>query len=413
MANPLHDITGTRGDELAGKRIVLGVTGSVSAYRAPDIARTLMRHGADVFAVTSPMAEEAIIHPNLMEWATGNPVVTKLTGRIEHVAFTTGPLKVDLVLIAPATANTISKIACGIDDTPVTSFVSSALGEGLPIVIAPAMHRSMYQQPILVENIRKLTELGVVFIEPEEQEEKAKLAPPEIILSRLIEILSPKDYQGRRILITAGPTVERIDPVRIITNPSSGKMGSAIAFEGMRRGASITIVHGPTSIVFPREAKRIAVKSTKEMYEATMMELEATPYNLMIATAAAADYAPLTQQKKIQSNTNTKYSLELLSTPKIIDDIKARSPSTFLVAFRAQAGLTHDELVSDAYERLSRARADMIAVNDVGRPDIGFGSDFNELLLVDSNRKVTVLNKSPKRIIARQLLNEISRRLTN
>lgn len=197
MANLLHDIIGTEGNELSGKRIVLGVTGSVSAYHAPDIARMLMRHGADVFVVMSEMAQQ-IIHPNLMEWATGNPVVTQLTGRIEHVTLTAGPTKADLILIAPCTANTISKIACGIDDTPVTSCVSSAFGGHLPIVIAPAMHRTMYQHPLVVENIRKLVGLGVVFVQPKEEEEKAKLASPEVILRSILHILTPKDLEEKK-----------------------------------------------------------------------------------------------------------------------------------------------------------------------------------------------------------------------
>jgi len=411
LVNLLHDIVGTEGEELSGKRIVLGVTGSVSAYRAPDIARTLMRHGAHVFTVMSEMAQQ-IIHPNLMEWATGNPVVTELTGKIEHVTLTAGPTKADLVLIAPCTANTISKIACGIDDTPITSCISSAIGGHLPIVIAPAMHQTMYQQPLLVENIRKLTELGVIFVQPEEEEEKAKLAPPEMILGSVLQLFRPRDFEDKKVLITAGPTVEHIDPVRVITNPSSGKMGSAIAFEAYRRGAKVTVVHGPISAPLPREAERIPVKTTKEMYEATISELQRTNYDLIIATAAAADYAPVTQEKKIQTKDNPKLILELQSTPKILDEIKKRSPRTFLVAFRAQANLSRDELVSDGYERLRRAKADLIAVNDVGRDDIGFGSDYNELILIDSHGQSTLFEKAPKQVIARQLLDGVSKRMT-
>jgi phosphopantothenoylcysteine decarboxylase/phosphopantothenate--cysteine ligase len=370
-----------------------------------------MRHGADVFVVMSKMAQQ-IIHQNLMEWATGNPVVTELTGKIEHVTLTAGPTKADLILIAPCTANTISKIACGIDDTPITSCVSSALGAHLPIVIAPAMHQTMYQQPLIVENIRKLTELGVVFVQPEEVEGKAKLAPPEVILTSILQIFTPRDFEGKKVLITAGPTVEHIDPVRVITNLSSGKMGSAIAFEAYRRGAEVTVIHGPTSSPFPREAKLIPVKTTKEMYDATISELQTTKQDLVIATAAPADYAPVTEQKKIKTRDDPKFTLELQSTPKIIDEIKKGSPTTFLVAFRAQANLSRDELVSDGYERLRKAHADLIAVNDVGRRDIGFGSDYNELNLIDSRGQSILLERAPKHLIARQLLDEVSKRLT-
>lgn len=410
MVSLLHDIVGSEGNELAGKRIAMGITGSVSAYRAPDIARLLMRHGANVFAVMSDKAQQ-IIHPTLMEWATGNHVVTELTGKIEHVTLTAGPTKSDLILIAPCTANTISKIACGIDDTSVTSCVSSALGGQIPIVIAPAMHQTMYQQPLVMENVRKLTELGVVFVQPEEAEEKAKLASPEAILTCILQIFTPKDLEGKKVLITTGPTFEHIDPIRVITNPSSGKMGSTIAFEAHRRGATLTIIHGPTSSPLPRETKKIQVRTTKEMYDATLSELQNAKYDLVIATAAAADYAPITEQKKIPTDEHPKLVLELQPTPKIIDEIKKRSPQTFLVAFRAQAKLSPDELVSDGYERLKKAHADLIAVNDVGRNDIGFGSDYNELILIDSHAQSIMLKRASKRIIAKQLLDEVSKRL--
>ncbi len=410
MTNPLHDIVGSEGNELAGKRIVLAVTGSVSAYRAPDIARLLMRHGAQVFAVMSDMAEQ-IIHPNLLEWATGNPVVTKLTGRIEHVTFTTGPSKADLILIAPCTANTIGKIAQGIDDTPITSFVSSALGEHLPIVIAPAMHETMYRQPLVLENIRKLTELGVIFIEPAEEEGKAKIASPEDIFANVLEALPPKDFIGKKVLLTVGPTIEYIDPVRVLTNPSSGKMGSAIALEAQRRGATVTVIHGPMSSPLPQEAKRLSVKTTHDMYEATIRELKSSRYDVAIATAAASDYTPIAEPKKIETHTSPRLTLELQATPKIIDDIKKVSPTTFLVAFRAQTGMPQEELVEDGYGRLAKTGADLIAVNDVGRQDIGFGSDYNELIIIDSKRNVTVLKRAAKHVIAKQLLDEVSKKL--
>lgn len=410
MANPLHDIIGSEGSELAGKKIILAVTGSVSAYRSADIARLLIRHGAQVFAVMSDMAEQ-IINPNLLEWATGNPVVTKLTGRIEHITFTTGPSKADLILIAPCTANTIGKIAHGIDDSPITSYVSSALGEHLPILIAPAMHETMYRQPLVLENVRKLTELGVAFVEPSEEEGKAKLAAPETIFAQVLESLPPRDFMGKRVLLTVGPTVEHIDPVRVITNPSSGKMGTAIAFEARKRGAEVTVVHGLISSPLPQEAKLIPAKTTHDMYDATIKQLKVARYDVVIATAAAADYSPGVELKKIETHTNPKITLELQATPKIIDEIKKVSPGTFLVAFRAQTAMSRDELVEDGYERLEKAGADLIAVNDVGRQDIGFGSDYNELLLIDSRRNVTVLKKAAKSVIAKQLLDEVSKRL--
>jgi len=413
LPNPSQEIIGTDGNELSGKRIILAVTGSISAYRSPDVARILMRHGARVFCFMSDSAEQ-IIHPNTLEWATGNPVVTKLTGKIEHVTFTVGPSKADMILVAPCTANTIGKIAHGIDDTAVTSLISSALGERIPILIAPAMHESMYDQPLVLENIRTLTEVGVVFIDPIKEEEKAKLASLEHILSAAISNLSPNDLNGKNVLITTGPTFEMIDPIRIITNPSSGKMGGAIAFEAVNRGATVTVIHGPISVPLPKQSRNISVRTTEEMFERTIEELTLTKFDLAVAVAAAVDYKPETpSSNKIDSRTHQTLTLELRATPKIIDSIKETSPETFLIIFRAQTGLTREALLADASERLQRTSADLIAVNDIGRRDIGFNSDYNELTLVDRDSKTFTLARASKRIIAKQLLDEVSKRLKN
>ena len=411
MPNSSQEIIGTDGNALSGKSIVLAVTGSISAYRAPDIARIMMRHGAQVFSFMSDNADQ-IIHPNALEWATGYPVVTMLTGKIEHVTFTVGPSKADMILVAPCTANTIGKVAHGIDDTPITSLISSALGERIPVLIAPAMHESMYDQPLVIENLRTLIEAGVVFIDPIKEEEKAKLAGLDTILSAVISNLPPTDLIGRNVLITAGPTVEMIDPIRMITNPSSGKMGSAIAFEALSRGATVTVIHGPMSVPLPKRSRNISVRTTEEMYERATAELTSTKFDLVVATAAPADYKPeATFSHKIDSRVQQSLTLELRATPKIIERIKDLNPETFLIVFRAQIGLTKDALLSDASERLRRSSADLIAFNDVGRGDIGFNSNYNELTLIDRDGKVLTLTRALKQVIAKQLLDEASKRL--
>ncbi|HMK82396.1 MAG TPA: bifunctional phosphopantothenoylcysteine decarboxylase/phosphopantothenate--cysteine ligase CoaBC [Candidatus Bathyarchaeia archaeon] len=407
MADQRRDIVGIEGTELKGKKIILAVTGSASAYRAPDIARLLIRHGGEVIAVMSDMAEQ-IIHLNLLEWATGNSVVTKLTGRIEHIEYTTGESKADLLLIAPCTANTVGKIANGIDDTPVTSFVASALGANQPIVIALAMHATMYEQPIVQGNIRRLTELGIAFVEPTLEEGKAKLASPETILRAVLDAMPRKDFQGRKVLITAGPTIENIDPIRIITNPSSGKMGAALAFEAIRRGATVTIIHGPITTTLPRQARTISIHTTNEMYNETIKQLESSNYDVVFATAAPSDYSPKTIEKKISTDEHKKLTLELHATQKIVDDIKKVSPNAFLVAFRAQVGLSREELVTDGYARLKQASAELLATNDVGRTDIGFGSDYNEVTLINAKGESRIIERRTKREIAKQLLDAVS-----
>jgi len=223
--HPSKDILCASSRLIAGKRVALGICGSVAAMRSPDLARALIRHGAEVFTFMSK-ASQSIISPDLMEWATGNPVVTALTGKIEHVALGGGAAgSADLVLIAPATANTIGKIAAGIDDTPVTSLATTAIGAGIPIIVAPAMHVSMMRHPAVVENLRRLEGMGIAVLAPEMAEGKAKIASNERILEAALASLSKKDLKGRRMLVTAGATRSYMDAIRYLTNSSSGRMG--------------------------------------------------------------------------------------------------------------------------------------------------------------------------------------------
>ena len=404
MSHPSKELTGIEGSELTSKRIVLCITGSVSAYKAPNVARELMRHGADVHAVMTPGAQK-IIHPNLMEFSTGNPVVTELTGKIEHVAFTTGEGKADLILIAPATANTIGKIASGIDDTPVTSYVSSALGAGIAILIAPAMHDTMLTHPLIQDNVERLRKAGVAFIPPKMEEGKAKLPEPEEILRAVIARLTVKDMAGLKFLITGGPTAEPIDATRVVTNRSSGKMAVALADAAAVRGASVTLVLGPSTTGPQPDVRVVNVRTAREMYGAVRRELANRKYDLMVAAAAVSDYAPrIISGGKIPSSRFKTISLKLQRTPKIIDYVKKASPKTFLVIFKAEYGVGQAELVRRARLRMKEAKADMAIVNDVSRDDIGFGSDHNEVMVVESSGKATALSKAPKGVIADQIL---------
>ena len=404
--HPSKDIIETWGNELKDKKIVLCVTGSVAATRSSEIARQLMRYGAEIITVMSPMAQK-IIHPNLMEWATGNPVVTELTGEIEHVTLTgEHSKKVDLVLFAPATANTISKIACGIDDTTVTSVASTAFGSGTPMVIVPAMHKSMYNHQILSENINKLQTLGVNFVGPRIEEGKAKLATTEEVVKVVIQQLTTKrDLEGKKIMITAGSTLEYIDPMRVITNKSSGKMGIAIAKEAVSRGAKVSLIYGSGTALPPKEAKTIRVETTKEMHEAVVSELKSVRYDIVFACAAVADWTlekPYTF--KIPTKDVSEITLKMIPTSKIVDAVKKERPNTLLIPFRAVHNRSDDELIQSGYERLKRAKADLIAVNDVGRSGVGFGFDTNELFIVDKDKKVSHIPLASKREVARKLL---------
>jgi len=404
--HPSKDIVGTKGDELKGKRIVLCITGSVAAVQCPEIARTLMRHGAEVVAVMSLMSQK-IIHPYLMEWATGNAVITELTGKIEHVALVgEHPKKADLVLVAPATANTISKIACGIDDTTVTSVVSTCFGSNIPIIVVPAMHESMYNHPVLTENIKRLKELGVEFVGPRIEEGKAKIAETREIADAVVRRLTVRqDFSGLKVLVTAGPTVEYIDPIRVVTNRSSGKMGVAIAEEALKRGAEVTLIYGPGTATPPSRANIISVETTEHMHEAVVSELKSRKYDMVIAVAAAADW---TLEKPYSYKVSTRelrsLNLELKPTKKIIDCVKKISPRTFLVAFRAEYKLSEKDLIESAYRRLLEADADLIVVNDVSKKNVGFGTETNEVFIVDEEKKVVHVPLAPKQEVARKIL---------
>ncbi len=382
--HPSLDITAAYGASLSGRRIALCMTGSVAAVRATDLARLLMRHGAGVHPVMTAAACR-IVHPELMHWATGNPVVDRLTGEVEHIRLAGNVVdKVDLVLVAPATANTIGKIAAGIDDTPVTTVVTTAIGEGIPLIVVPAMHEPMYRHPTVLENLDKLAAAGVTVLAPRLEEGKAKIAENELIFATVRRTIGSTELAGRRVLVTAGRTVEYIDPVRVITNNSSGKMGTALAAEAFAAGADVTLIYGKGSAEPPPAVVTRRVETADEMYAAVLDELALSgPYDALIAAAAVGDWKPAdAAPKKISTHGSERLTLELVPTPKIIDAVKQQHPDMFLVAFRAQHGLTPEELHADAHARMQKASADMIAVNDVSRPGAGFESDTNELSLL-------------------------------
>lgn len=387
MTHPSKNILGSIGHALKGRTIVLCITGSVAAVRCPEIARELMRHGAEVFCVMSPAAE-GLITKDMMEWATGNEVVTRLTGKIEHVAL---GKKADLVLVCPATANTISKIACGIDDTPVTSVVSVALGLKKTISVVPAMHYSMYDHPVLRENLGKLVgKIGVLIIEPRPEEGKAKVASTKKIVDSVLCALGPNDLKGKRVLVTAGPTIEPIDPMRVITNRSSGKMGLSIARAAFLRGADVTLVCNPAIKADEDENyKTISIETAAEMKSAVLNEVKSSrKFYAVIMAAAPADFAPeKTAAKKISSD--GPIALRLKPTEKIIDYVKTASPSTFLVIFKAEGGdgLSETALAEKAFVRLEKSKADIVVANDVAIA----GRDNGKIILIDKNKKTTRL----------------------
>ena len=401
--HPSRDIMGIKGIELSGRRIVLCITGSVAAIEVPGLARELMRRGAEVRAAMTPSARE-LVTPKLINWATGNEVITELTGKLEHVELAGWS---DLVLVAPATANTLSKIACAIDDTPVTSVVSVAVGLKKPVVVVPAMHASMYGHPLLQENLSKLRSTGIHVLEPRLEEGKAKLPAPEDIVDFVIDLLGPKDMVGIKVLVTAGPTIEHIDPIKLITNRSSGKMGVAVARAASRRGAEVTLVYGPGSEPSPPGVNVVRVESTREMYDAVMGELGTEP-DLVLLTAAVQDFLVDRPFERKLSHSDP-VSLSLVPAPRIVSEIRKRAPGAYVVGFKAEYGVGDGELQEIAMDLLQSEKLDMVVVNDVSRPGAGFGSDTNEVLIVTASEIKSM--KRSKFQIAVEILNKAVEKL--
>ena len=393
--HPSKDILGTRGNELKDRKIVLCITSSVAAVKCPELARELMRHGADVRVCMSEHATE-LITPQLMHWATGNEVVVRLTGKLEHVELAQWA---DLVLIAPATANTISKVACAVDDTPVTSVVSVAMGLKKPLIVVPAMHESMYEHKLFRENLERLRSAGIVVLEPRIEEGRAKMANVEEILQRTIEVLGPKDMGGMRVVVTAGPTVEHIDPIKFITNRSSGKMGVAIARVAASRGADVTLIYGPGTEVPPSNVKVVRVETTQEMRDAFVRELN-NATDIVVSAAAAQDFVvDRSYEKKLRHS--EPLMLKLTPAPRVLSGAREMAPNAFVVGFKAEHRVTDEELLEVAKSKLEEG-LDMVVANDVGRVGAGFDIDDNQVMIVTrSGHKEMRASKSE---IARAIL---------
>src|SRR5215208_6053529 len=412
-----RDITGIDGREIEGKKIVLCITGSVAAYRSIDLARQLIRHGAEVYPVMSEAVGSMLLTPEMMKWATGNNVVTKITGDLEHIALANYSMS-DLIVVYPCTANTIGKVANGISDTPVTSVLSVALGSRIPIIIAPAMHESMYANRLIQENIQRVKDQGVDFLQPIITEGKAKVVSPEQILKSIISKLinsTESFFYEKNILVTAGSTVEYIEPIRVITNLSSGKMGNIIAEEALRLGATITLVygHGTYSAKSLPNLNIVRVNTSKEMYDVVMSELSSKRYDVAILSAAVADFTPERKTiKKIRTSTG-KLVLPLSPTQKIINHVKRISKQTFLVGFKAEYNVSDSNIIKGAYRKLKECKADLIVANDVGRKNSAIGSENNEVFVIDKRRNILHLPPQNKISIARKLFNVIENLITH
>ena len=404
--HPSLDIVSSYGVELSGKKIVLCVAGSVAAYKAIELARLLMRHGADVTCVATN-AVTKLIQPEYFKWATGNKVITKLTGELEHIKLADYNQS-DLIVVYPATANTLGKLANGIDDTPVSTVLTVAFGSKIPILMCLAMHASMYENSAVTKNIDFL-ENKIDFVKPQMIEGKAKASEPEDVLDYVLKKFgSSSILKNKKILMTAGPTIEYIDPVRVITNQSSGKTGVLLASEFISAGAKVTLVYGPGVETPPSGAKVIKVSTSKEMFDSVKGEMK-KKFDVVIMAAAAADYTPENPSKKKIKSSQNKIKISLKKAPKIIDEIKKMQKNAFLVGFKAETNLSKKDLIKSAQKKLHESGADMIIANDIGSK-YQKNSNNNEVLIIDSG-KVRSSGWKKKERIARFIRKEIEHKI--
>lgn len=387
---------------LKGKEIVVGITGGIAAYKTASIVSRLKKEQANVTVVMTKMAQE-FITPLTFQSLTANQVITDLVmtpkqWEIEHIVLAK---KADVILIAPATANFIDKCAAGIADDFLTTIVLAAKA---PIVICPAMNKNMYENPLVQENIRKLVKRKMLFVEPETgrlacgDEGAGRLASEDIILAKINSILIPDaDFQGKTILITAGPTQEPIDAIRYITNRSSGKMGYALAREAASRGAEVILVTGPTHLVPPKEATVIQVKTALDMYEKVMSQYQDA--DIIIATSAVGDFRPArVTQGKIKKKESL--NLYLIGNPDILLELGKRKKGQLLVGFAAES----DNLPANARKKLKDKNLDLIVANKV---EDGFAKDTNKVVLLWDKNGRKALPVLPKEKVAKEILDKI------
>ncbi|SHH09790.1 bifunctional phosphopantothenoylcysteine decarboxylase/phosphopantothenate--cysteine ligase CoaBC [Tepidibacter thalassicus] len=392
---------------LSGKNIVLGVSGGIAVYKACDIVSRLKKLNANVKVIMTKSATE-FVTPLTFQSLSQNFVITDMfkepkTWDVEHISLAQWA---DLFLIAPATANIIGKIANGIADDMLSTTVMATKAE---VVIAPAMNTNMYENKIVQDNISKLIKFGYKFIEPESGRlacgdvGKGKLASPENIVKEIIEIFTDKkDLNEKNILITAGPTIESIDPVRYITNRSSGKMGYSIAAEAVKRGANVTLISGKTNLDIPVGVKKfIEVESADDMYNVVMENLENN--DIIIKSAAVADYKPKYKQSKKIKKSDEDLCIELDRNYDILKEIGKMKKNKVLVGFAAET----NDLIENAKKKIKNKNLDFIVANDLTQEGAGFGVDTNIVKIIDKNGNIEQYPKMSKSDIANIILDKI------
>lgn len=390
------------------KTIVIGITGGIAAYKALDVVSKLKKLNYNVHVIMTSNAQK-FVAPLSFQTLSQNMVATDMfqeakSWEIEHISLAK---KADMILIAPASANIIGKIANGICDDILSTTIMAAKCH---IVFAPAMNSNMYENQILQSNIEKLKANGFLFIEPQVGRlacgdiGKGKLADPSYIIEKAEEILyDKKDLIGKKVLVTAGPTIACIDPVRYITNRSSGKMGYAIAKEAKLRGAQVTLISGPTNLKAFDGIRLIDVKTNEEMLNRTIEYFENS--DIVIKSAAVADYKPKNySEKKIKKNED-EFDLRLVKDTDILKKLGSLKTKQILIGFAAES----NDLIQNAKEKLHKKNLDYILANDITSSDTGFASDDNKVTIIYKDGSSNALEKMSKTEIARKLFDIINK----
>ena len=391
--------------DLQGKCVLLGITGGIAAYKMAGVASALKKRGADVEVIMTRNATQ-FITPLTFETLTGHKCMVDTFDRdfkfeVTHIELAK---KADVILVAPATANVIAKMAHGIADDMLTTTVLAAK---CPKLVSPAMNTGMLENPITQDNIRTLEHYGFTIIPSESgvlachDVGKGRLPADAVLLDYVEQALAPKDLASLRVTVTAGPTQEAIDPVRCLTNHSTGKMGYAVAHAAALRGASVTLIHGPTALPPVRFAEDVPVTSAQEMYDAVTGHFEDT--DILVMAAAVADYRPASVAADKVKKSDGEMSIPLVRTADILGTIGPRKTHQFLCGFSME---TRD-MVAHSAEKLSRKNLDMIVANNLKDPGAGFGVDTNLVTFLTPDGAVRQLPLMSKEAVAGAILDEI------
>ncbi len=391
---------------IAGKKIILGVTGSIAAYKSCELIRSLIKEDVSVQVIMTKNATE-FITPLTLQSLSGKKVASDTfdlnwESEIGHIQLADSS---DLIIVAPASASFIGKLANGITDSLLSTVIAASKS---PVLICPAMNVNMYDSPMVRNNVGKLKEYGIKVMEPYEGNlacgwhGTGRLADVEDIFSEVCRILYPDDLKGKNVLVTAGATREMIDPVRFISNPSSGKMGHGIAMAAWLRGADVTLISAHAEIPPPYGVKTIKVESSDEMYNEVMLNLEHK--DIVIKAAAVGDYKPTHKSQNKIKKSSDGISIDLMRTKDILEEIGKRKNGAFVVGFAAET----ENLATNSKNKLKSKNADLIVANDVSQKGAGFGSDTNIVSIVNSKGRVTELNLMPKTDIAHKILDIVA-----